>query len=69
MKVLHTLPRHAPALEILRRTASGPNFPDKYICVVIDDPTSIDRKASWASDFNDEDTHKIFQALADQTKK
>ncbi len=69
MKVLHTLPRHASALEILKRTVTGPNFPDKYICVAIDGPASIDRKASWASSFNDEDTHKLFQALADQTRK
>lgn len=40
----------------------------KYICVVIDGPESIDRNASWSSSFNDDDTHKLFQALADQTK-
>ena len=40
----------------------------KYLCVVIDPAESVDRNASWASDFNDVDTHKLFQALADQTR-
>jgi hypothetical protein len=67
MKIRHTLPRHRKALEILGKVVVDLKFPDKYIVVAIDGPESIDRKASWSSDFSDEDNHKIFQALADQT--
>ena len=70
MKIRHTLPRHAAQLGVLQRTVEQSHMTScKYICVAIDGPESIDRKASWASSFNDDDTHKIFQALADQTKK
>ena len=69
MKILHTNARHQGDMHDLRNFAgnvlSGNN---KYICVVIDGPESVNREASWASDFNPDDTHKIFQALADQTK-
>lgn len=69
MKILHTNTRHVDdmgkLIALAKRNLSG-NF--KCICVVIDCPVSVNREASWASDFNPEDTHKIFQALADQTK-
>ena len=69
MKVLHTLPRHASQLEMLRaRAMRGDMHGFKYICIVIDPPESVDRQASWASSFNDVDTHKLFAALAEQTK-
>ena len=68
MKILRTLVRHASQLEMLRARAMRQDMEGfKYICVVVDDPKSVDRQASWASDFNDVDTHKLFQALADQT--
>ncbi len=69
MKILHTLPRHASQLEMLRARAMRQDMEGfKYLCVVIDPAESVDRNASWASDFNDVDTHKLFQALADQTR-
>ena len=68
LKLRRTLPRHAEALGKLNSVAVGPSFPDRYIIVAIDGPESINRQCSWASSFNDEDTHKIFQALADQTR-
>jgi hypothetical protein len=68
MKILHTLPRHSLQLNRFKNLVEGGAMAGfKYICVVIDGPESIDRKASYASDFNMEDTHKLFQALADQT--
>ncbi len=69
MKILHTNARHANDMDHFASAANSllsGNF--KYICVVIDGPESVNREASWASSFNDEDTHKIFQALADQTR-
>ena len=74
MKILHALPRHAKQLGILSTFVDNndkyrQDFAGfKYICVVIDGPESIDRKASWASSFDDYDTHKMFQALAEQTR-
>ncbi len=74
MKILHTLPRHAKQLGILTTFITNNDkyradfAGQKYICVVIDGPDSFDRKASWASSFDDADTHKLFQALAEQTK-
>lgn len=69
MKILHTNERHQGDMHDLtnfsNNVLSG-NF--KHICVVIDGPESVNREASWSSDFNPDDTHKIFQALADQTK-
>jgi len=54
---------------VLQHTTAEPNMAGfKYLCVVIDGPESFDRKASWASSFNDEDTHKLLCALAEQTK-
>lgn len=71
MKIRHTLPRHAKQLGILSNfcTISPDMTGTKYLVVAIDGPESVNRQASWASSFNDEDTHKIFQALADQTKQ
>ena len=69
MKILHMNARHAGDIEHFSNAASSllsGNF--KYICVIIDGPESVNREASWASDFNPDDTHKIFQALADQSK-
>lgn len=69
MKILHTNERHAGDLHDLTNFANNVlagNF--KYICVVVDGPESVNREASWASSFNDEDTHKIFAALAEQTR-
>jgi len=40
----------------------------KYVIVCIDGPESFNRQASWASDFDDEDSNKIFTALAEQTR-
>jgi hypothetical protein len=69
MEILHALPRHARQLEMLRARSMRQDMEGfKYVCVVIDPPESVDRKASWASSFNDVDTHKLFQALAEQTK-
>ncbi len=69
MKILHSLPRHNAELGTLVRACSEVHMRKmKYICVVVDGPESLDRKASWASSFNPDDTHKLFQALADQTK-
>lgn len=68
MKILQTLDRHRNALTLMSRLTTGPNFPDKYIIVAIDDPKSLNRAASWASDFDNKDTHLIFKALAAQTK-
>lgn len=69
MKILHTNERHGKDMRQFVYTAGQSLSGDfKYICVVIDGPQSINREASWASSFNDEDTHKIFQALADQTR-
>lgn len=70
MKILHTLPRHAADLHCLQRCVEGMERPGvKFICVVLDGPEAINRQASWASSFEGEDTHKIFQALADQTRE
>lgn len=69
MKILHTLPRHARSLEVLQRVTSRPQMSTcKYVVVAIDGPESLNRQASWASDFTPDDTAKIFQALAEQTK-
>lgn len=68
MEILHTLTRHAIQLDRFRRLGMREDMAGfKYICVVIDGPEAFDRKASYASDFPMEDTHKLFQALADQT--
>lgn len=68
MKILHALTRHAIQLERFVKLGVRPDMAGfKYICVVVDGPESFDRKASYASDFPMEDTHKLFQALADQT--
>lgn len=69
MNILHTTARHAADIDHFASAASSllsGNF--KYICVIVDGPESVNRESSWASDFNPDDTHKIFQALADQTK-
>lgn len=69
MKILQVLPRHCVQLEALRALGESHAMKDyKYICVVIDGPDSSDRRLSWASSFDDEDTHKVFQWLADQTR-
>lgn len=69
MDILQALPRHSTQLELLRRHCEQKHMIDcKYVIVAIDGPESINRQASWASDFNDVDTHQLFQALADQTR-
>jgi len=76
MKILHTLQRHAKQLGMVTefigvhiKTTTDPDFAGfKYICIVIDGPESVNREASWASSFSDEDTFKILQALAEQTR-
>lgn len=68
MKILQTLDRHRIALTLMSKLTTGRNFPDKYIVVAIDDPKSMNRQASWASDFDGADTHKIFKALSEQTR-
>lgn len=70
MKILHTLPRHHEALLKMQEFVGlmEQAHPGKYICVVVDGPEAVNRQASYASSFNNEDTQKLFQALADQTK-
>lgn len=69
MKILHTNERHTVDMERLTGIANSLTSGHfKYIVVIVDGPKSVNRESSWASDFNPEDTHKIFQALADQTK-
>jgi len=71
MKILHTLPRHNEQLLKMQQFVGvmEKSHQGKYICVVIDTPETINRQASYASSFDNEDTHKIFQALAEQTKQ
>jgi len=69
VKILHTNDRHAADIDHFATAANSllsGNF--KYLCVVVDGSESVNREASWASSFNDEDTHKIFAALAEQTR-
>lgn len=67
--IRHTLERHAGQIALLEREALRPEMAGtKYVLVVVDGPESFNREASWSSSFNDQDTHKIFQALADQTR-
>ncbi len=69
MKILHTNARHKADIDHFASAAGSLlSGKFKYICVVIDGPESVNREASWASNFSPEDTHKIFQALADQSK-
>ena len=69
MEILYTLPRHHESLEKLRAVTRMQHMSgSKYLCVAIDGPDSVNRQASFASDFNYEDTHKLFAALAEQTK-
>lgn len=70
MRILHTLPRHEKQLRILRDfcTISPDLIGTKYIIVAIDGPESVNRQASFASSFEGEDTHKLFNALAEQTR-
>ena len=68
-KIRHTLPRHSTNLAALCREANMPKMSEyKYVIVCIDGPESFNRQASWASDFDDEDSNKIFTALAEQTR-
>jgi len=68
--ILHTLERHAIELGRIKKLIEEPHMAHcKFIVVAIDDPQSFNRQASWASSFNADDTHKIFQALADQTRE
>lgn len=67
--IRHTLERHAKQVARFEREAMHPEMAGvKYIIVVVDGPESVNREASWVSSFNDQDMHKIFAALADQTK-
>lgn len=67
MNILHTLPRHQAQLMRLLNQCGTPDMEtSKYIIVAIDGPESINRQASYASDFNPEDTAKIMRAVADQ---
>lgn len=69
MDILHTLRRHSYQIEKLKELCERRDMTGiKYLIVAVDGPESVNRQASWASDFNAEDTHKMFQALADQTK-
>lgn len=70
LNILHTLPRHAKQLDMVKTLLDSPHMGGcKYIVVAIDAPSSFNRQASWASSFNPDDTHKLFQALADQTRE
>lgn len=69
MKILHTLPRHAKALNRLTNTCGFGELADhKYIIICVDPPESVNRAASFASDFNPDDTAKILAAAAEQIK-
>ena len=69
MKILHTLQRHSDALIRLTNVCgTGDLAKQKFIIICVDGPESIDRKASFASDFSPEDTSKILKASAEQTK-
>ena len=68
MAIKHTLKRHNGALLRLEKEASKPDIAHLgYIIVIIDGPEAVARRASYASSFNDTDTHRILQALAAQT--
>lgn len=70
MKILHTLTRHAPMLQRMTDLGNRPEMAAcKFVVIAIDGPESVNRQASWSSSFPPDDTHKIFQALADQTKQ
>ena len=68
MALKHTRKRHCAALLRLEKEASKTDLAHLgYIIVVIDGPESVARRASYASSFNNIDTHKILEALASQT--
>ncbi len=67
MIIRHTLPRHALQLESIQKLCEEKSMAGmKYIVVCLDGPDSFDRGASWASDFNDVDTKKLFWQLYEQ---
>lgn len=68
MIIRHTLPRHARQLQMLQKLCEEKSMSGmKYIVVAVDGPESLDRQASWASDFNDVDTKQLFLSLYEQT--
>ena len=76
MKLQRCLDRHRAGLSMIRRAlkrwrdAGGPATigGDKFIIVCIDPPESINRQASWMSDFDDPDTMRVLQAVVDQSR-
>lgn len=69
MKILHTLSRHSNALARLMKVCDTDELKGhKFIILCVDGPESIDRRASYSSDFSPEDTAKILMVSADQMK-
>jgi len=73
MKILRTLDRHRESLSMFQRMVKKWRMPgyargDKFIVICIDPPDSVNRQASWMSDFDTEDTVKILQAVVEQSR-
>ncbi len=66
--ILHTRPRHFVPLTEIEQFILEKHPDEKYVVVIVDGPESVNREASWASNFQAEDMPKIFDALAQQSQ-
>lgn len=66
--ILQTKERHFVPLTEIEQFILTKHPDRKYVVVLIDGPESVNREASWASNFLAEDMPKIFGALSEQSK-